>query len=574
MKLRNILFALSTVLLAGCDVSELPYSSVTDKELETNPDAVNSITLGTYATLKNGDLPFYMHRCTEYMTDNVALSGTTTSGLMYIYNFQRIANNSYLNSHWGLIYKSIINCNNAIERAKEGVSPELDHIIGENYFLRSWFYFMLVNFYGRQYSVASDTDLGVPMKLTADPNDFPGRTPVKQMYQQILKDMLKAESLMEGSKISKSALYGNIWAVKGMLSRVYLYMHDYDNAIKYATDVINNAPMRLLSTKEYGVMNELAPEQNYEALFLSKNPSDLYKPSSADAGYMYAVINGRGYGEMYASQPLINTLANHPTDVRQNFIKPVYSKNGGEELIFIDHDYLFDENGTPDPLKRNYFRFNDVKEVDGVYTLVDADKNNILDFKSNTLTQDDGKYYVEYRQKRKVNGEWIYSDYMKRAVKIQPKMEKRNDYPKYYLYKISYQEQQSHLYSPIHIRLGEVYLNRAEAYAAKGSVSESVTDLNVIRERADIPAITAGVATDAIMDSVLVERQKELFLEGHRFYDLMRNNRVLDKTYPGTHDKGNPQSVVQYIRATDNCAIQFIPQRELDAYPIEIPQND
>lgn len=574
MKLRNILFALSALLLVGCDVSELPYSSVTDKELETNPDAVNSITLGTYATLKNGDLPFYTHRCTEYMTDNVALSGTTTSGLMYIYNFQRIANNSYLNGHWGLIYKSIINCNNAIERAKEGVSPELDHIIGENYFLRSWFYFMLTNFYGRQYSVASATDLGVPMKLTADPNDFPARTPVKEMYQQILKDMLKAEALMEGSKINKSALYANIWAVKGMLSRVYLYMHDYDNAIKYATDVINNAPMKLLSTREYGVMNELAPEQNYEALFLSKNPSDLYKPSSDDAGYMYAVINGRGYGEMYASQPLINSLATYPTDVRQNFIKPVYSSAGGEELIFIDRDYLYDEQGNPDPLNRNYFRFNDVKDVDGTYTIVDAEKNNILDFKNTALTLEEGKYYVEYRQKRKVNGEWIYSDYMKRAVKIQPRMEKRNDYPKYYLYKISYQEQQSHLYSPVHIRLGEVYLNRAEAYAGKGNVSESVNDLNVIRQRADIPAITASVKGEDIMDSVLVERQKELFLEGHRFYDLMRNNRVLDKTYPGTHDKGNPQSVVQYIRATDNCAIQFIPQRELDAYPIKLPQND
>lgn len=574
MKLKNIFPFLSLLFLVGCDVTELPYGSVTDEELETNPDAVNSITLGTYAKLKNGDLPFYMHRCTEYMSDNVALSGTTTSGLMYIYNFQRIANNGYLNDHWGLIYKSIINCNNAIAKAKEGISPELDHVIGENYFLRGWFYFLLSNFYGRQYSIAKDSDLGVPMKLTADPLDYPERTPVKEMYKQIVADLQKAESLMNSSNVTKSSLYANVWAVRGMLSRVFLYMHDYENAIKYASDVITNAPMKLLSTQEYSIMNELAPEQNYEALFQSKNPKELYKPSSDDAGFMYAVIDGKGYGEMYASQSLLDVLHSYSTDVRQNFIKPAYVKTGGDEFIFIDHDYLFDAQGNPDPLKRKYYRFNDVVMIDGKYQILNPEKNNVLDFKTNNLIEEDGHYFVEYRQKRKVNSEWIYSNYMKREVKIQRKMEKRNDYPKYYHYKISYQEKQSHLHSPIHIRLGEVYLNRAEAYAALGNVPQAVNDLNVIRDRAGIPLINSEIKVNDIMDSVLVERQKELFLEGHRFYDLMRNNRVLIRTYPGTHDKGNPQTVVQYVRATDNCAIQFIPQRELDAYPIKLPQND
>lgn len=574
MKLRNILPLLSIFFMVGCDVTELPYGSVTDEELETNPEAVNSITLGTYAQLKRGKMPFFLHRNIEFMSDNVALSGTTTSGTMYIYNFQRIANNGFLNDHWGLLYKSIINCNNAIGRAKEGTSPELDHIIGENYFLRGWFYFLLCNFYGRQYSIATESDLGVPMKLTADPLDFPQRTPVKEMYKQIISDLLKAESLMSNSNISKSSLYANVWAVKGMLSRVYLFMHDYENAVKYASDVITNAPMKLLSTQEYSIMNELAPEQNYEALFQSKNPKELYKPSSDDAGFMYAVIDGKGYGEMYASKALMDVLSSYPSDVRQNFIKPAYVKNGGEELIFIDQDYLFDTQGNKDPLNRQYYRFNDVVNVDGQYRIFNPEKNNVLDFKSAELIQEDGHFFVEYRQKRKVNSEWIYSDYMKREVKIQRKMEKRNDYPKFYHYKISYQEKQSHLHSPIHIRLGEVYLNRAEAYAALGSVNQSVNDLNVIRERAGIPIINTEIKGSDIMDSVLVERQKELFLEGHRFYDLMRNNKVLDRTYPGTHDKGNPQTVVQYVRATDNCAIQFIPQRELDAYPIKLPQND
>ena len=65
-------------------------------------------------------------------------------------------------------------------------------------------------------------------------------------------------------------------------------------------------------------------------------------------------------------------------------------------------------------------------------------------------------------------------------------MAKRNDYPKYYVYKCSKQENQPQLWSPTVLRLGEMYLNRAEAYAKEPALGDALADLNVIRTRAHI----------------------------------------------------------------------------------------
>lgn len=69
-------------------------------------------------------------------------------------------------------------------------------------------------------------------------------------------------------------------------------------------------------------------------------------------------------------------------------------------------------------------------------------------------------------------------------------------------------------------RLGEIYLNYAEAEAALGNNAEALTYLNKIRERAGMPDVT-GSGT-ALMNLVRHERRIELCFEGHRYFDLRR----------------------------------------------------
>jgi len=79
-------------------------------------------------------------------------------------------------------------------------------------------------------------------------------------------------------------------------------------------------------------------------------------------------------------------------------------------------------------------------------------------------------------------------------------------------------------------RLADIYLLRAEAYAAgtTPNFSMALADVNAIRSRADIEPLQASAVTtqNALLDSVTAERGRELFLEGSRFYDLVRNERI------------------------------------------------
>ncbi|QES89123.1 RagB/SusD family nutrient uptake outer membrane protein [Rhizosphaericola mali] len=81
-------------------------------------------------------------------------------------------------------------------------------------------------------------------------------------------------------------------------------------------------------------------------------------------------------------------------------------------------------------------------------------------------------------------------------------------------------------------RLADIYLLRAEAYASKSTpdFSNALTDLNTIRTRAGISNYTlAELSTNgqnSLLDSVTAERGRELLLEGSRYYDLVRNERI------------------------------------------------
>jgi hypothetical protein len=71
-------------------------------------------------------------------------------------------------------------------------------------------------------------------------------------------------------------------------------------------------------------------------------------------------------------------------------------------------------------------------------------------------------------------------------------------------------------------RLGEQYLIHAEAAAELGQLGTALSDLNVVRARAGLPASTASTQA-ALLSAIMHERQVELFCEwGNRWLDLVR----------------------------------------------------
>ncbi len=76
------------------------------------------------------------------------------------------------------------------------------------------------------------------------------------------------------------------------------------------------------------------------------------------------------------------------------------------------------------------------------------------------------------------------------------------------------------------IRLAELYLNIAECNAMKQDIDidAAVTNLNIIRERAGVPALNSSdISTrEELMEWIRNERFVELWGEGHRYFDLRR----------------------------------------------------
>jgi starch-binding outer membrane protein, SusD/RagB family len=80
------------------------------------------------------------------------------------------------------------------------------------------------------------------------------------------------------------------------------------------------------------------------------------------------------------------------------------------------------------------------------------------------------------------------------------------------------------------IRLSELYLNRAEAYAETNNLSAALADLNLIRKRG-LPAATTFASTDkqVILDEIFNERRRELCFEGHAFFDFSRKQKNITR---------------------------------------------
>jgi starch-binding outer membrane protein, SusD/RagB family len=92
----------------------------------------------------------------------------------------------------------------------------------------------------------------------------------------------------------------------------------------------------------------------------------------------------------------------------------------------------------------------------------------------------------------------------------------------------------------IYFRMGEIYLNAAEAAFELGQTNVALTNINKLRERAGFPANSLTSAT-LTMAKIRNERRNELAFEDHRVWDLKRW-RIADQVWNG--NRSNPDAMV------------------------------
>ena len=561
-KILTIAFAAAA--LTACDIERLPYGSMSAEQITSDPSAsLDALMNGVYAQLKTWSDP--MHRCGEYAGDNMMIRGSSTDAFFEFISYSRTPNNYRLQNFWDYGYKGIAQASNIINMIEEGQSAEIDNQLGECYYVRGMLYFYFVRAYGRPYYQAPDKNLGVPI-VNGTPENVMGdlfledRATVHETYEQAISDLKKAEQLMT---IDKGAAYASKAAAQAMLSRVYLYMsgtYEKPNtqyaqmAVEYADKVINSGNYSLLSREDFMKYNTFTPENNDESIFVVKRVASEF--SGYDhyygVGGMYANIGGMGWGEMFASAKYIDLLnetgrndwrpdSYKIVDARAAFIEPTYR---------ADHQLVFRFIKRDSETVENYAQFDAVKNGANV-TCTDAEGTS---YTLTPVSEEEEIYSINY------NGT-TYEGVLDYFISL------NRVYPQFYITKCSREGEDSHLHSPIISRLGEIYLNRAEAYAKLGNYGAALNDLNIIRERSIVGGGYASLDASNAGDLIDKERQLELAYQAERSYDVFRNGKPLDRTFPGPHNQA------EIVEASDYRVTYYIPQNAINAYPGTLTQN-
>jgi len=123
------------------------------------------------------------------------------------------------------------------------------------------------------------------------------------------------------------------------------------------------------------------------------------------------------------------------------------------------------------------------------------------------------------------------------------------------------------------LRLADIMLMKAEALNELGSTSEAADVVNIIRERVELPPLTAAetASTESMRDAILKERRLELALEAERWSDLVRYN-VAVQVMNSVDDVDLRDNESLDYNMTQNEILLPIPQNEINRNP-ELTQN-
>lgn len=221
MKKRYFLLCLlASMTLNSCQdfLETTPTDFLAPETYYETEAQLNFARASVYHTLGAGQLyGSYANYLLGWMADEGYMNRSTLNSAPVYYAYT--SSETYSSAYWTNLYNGINRANVLLANLDKnpGIDQQYrDQIRGEVLFLRGYYYFLLVQYYG-----------GVPLKLSPTNSvaevDIP-RASIREVYDQILQDMTAAEALVPGirelgfgGRVSKSA-------VRGILARVNLHM--------------------------------------------------------------------------------------------------------------------------------------------------------------------------------------------------------------------------------------------------------------------------------------------------------------------------------------------------------------
>lgn len=407
---------------------------------------------------------------------------------------------SYLS--WLFYYTWMNNCNtvtrlagyNTTERNADAIEPGMAKGVATALAIRALCNLEMAQIYATETYTKNANALTVPIVTEATPSSELAnnpRVPAKDLFELVLGDLDDAAKLLgDFNPTDKSQIGINV--VNGLKARAYLVMGDYDNALTFATKVINagygvQTPDQILSkTDGFNTAN-----QGWVWYIAQKSSDACLMTNDCDSSWGSQMIiecsgHGCGYSGNYVGAKRID-----------KHLYNCIAESDYRKMQFID--FAIDELGSDE----------EIEQALEAYTGRDAS----------------GAIAIAY-------GGWYNTDLGGTPVKFRPKGG-------------NYDDQYSGFCTDIPaMRIEEMILIAAECTVRKGGQLSSLACYkDYIENRYDGGWAAYEASSSSInlntVDEIWMQRRIELWGEGFATFDLKRLGKGIIRNYAGTnHPEG------------------------------------
>ena len=232
-----------------------PYSQDVENFFQSPEDYDRALT-GAYDMLQGSFMTLWIG---EIASDNAIAGGESVNdsqGLHQIDNMTHGGVNNELRNVLRWNYTGITRANYILENKDNIDFVGKEHILAEAQFLRAYYYFELVKYFG-DIPLIIDKRIGIEEALQIP------RSPKAEVYAQIEKDFSEAAQVLNPMASQKGRATKG--AALAFLGKVYLYQNKFSEAASTLDEVINSGIYSLIPN--YNDLFSVANENNSETIF-------------------------------------------------------------------------------------------------------------------------------------------------------------------------------------------------------------------------------------------------------------------------------------------------------------------
>jgi len=261
IKISMIIISLTAFTSCSDDFVNVDSNDVNSEDFFNSEEDYQNALIGAYDLLQSTYINVMLG---EIASDNTLAGGesaTDVIGIQEIDDMIHTPVNSNLRDLWGWMYGGVNRANFILEFQDKTDFSGKDQVIAQARFLRAYYYFELVKWFG-------DVPLAIDKQILFGEESSYERSPASEVYSLIEQDLIYAADKLP-SVASETAVEETGRVTKGaaqaLLGKAYLYQDKFSEAAQILETLIQSGTYSLVT--DYNTIFEEEGENNVESVF-------------------------------------------------------------------------------------------------------------------------------------------------------------------------------------------------------------------------------------------------------------------------------------------------------------------